>query len=203
MKKMELVLSIGILIILSTACTPPASRTPLVSTPNCSNKGLTISTFLSIKPGQTSVLDVEKLLGDEAIPIEPLLTEWTLIYLCDTDDEVNLLITFDAVNEPSTVKELKYYNPHIDLAEIINLLGSPELVYKEYLEEQAVEGTKYTLAYPSVGIYASIISTSKPISTDEVTEILKELPQNLQQFITELSKRKDVEIIEWSLDKSN
>jgi hypothetical protein len=141
------------------------------------------------------------LLGDADGIEEPLLSEWTWIYICDESSDTTVYVTFNTSNRPFKVSKLNYYNPKIDVAELISQLGSPELVYKENPEIQNGGSRKYTFAYPSLGLFASTISTSAPTPSDEVIEIHKKVPENEQQFLTNLGKQTDVEIIEWSFEE--
>jgi hypothetical protein len=156
-----------------------------------------METFLTITPEQSSQSEVEDLLGEADGTEEPLLSEWTWVYLCGESGDTRLRVTFNTLDSPFRVSKLNYYNPKLDVSELISQFGSPELVYRENPENQTEKAAKYTFAYPSIGLFASTILASVPTPSDEVTEIYKEMPENMQQFLTELSKRTDVEIIEW------
>ena len=203
MRKIKLILQITFAVMFCTACSTSISETPEVSMSVCANDALNMSSFLNITLGKTTDAEIEGILGDAYIPWEPLLTEWTWSYLCDTGDEIegareDFYITFDTTETPNIVSKLNYHNPQIDIAELIDLFGSPELVYKETVRDRSEEYTKYTFAYPSIGIFGSTISTSTPIGSDYVNEIVKEPPQDLRDYITSLESEKEVEFIEWS-----
>lgn len=185
------------IIALGSACSASTSRTQLASTPACSKKGLTVATILTITPEQTSQSEIESLLGDADGTEEPLLGEWTWIYLCDESGDTTVRITFNTSNSPFKVSRLNYYNPKINIADLISQFGSPQLVYKENPETQTEGVAKYTFAYPSIGLFASTILASVPTPSDEVTEIYKEMPKNTEQFLAELKQQTYVEIIEW------
>lgn len=198
MTKIKLMLSTIFMVILVTACSAPASPTLSLSAPACSNKGLNLTTFLTIIPEQTSQSDIENLLGNADGIEEPLLEEWTWVYLCDENMNTRFRVTYNTLNRPFKVSKLNYYNPKIDVSELINQFGPPELVYKEIPEiQQGEKIAKYTFAYPSMGLFALTISSSVPSPSNEVTEIYKEMPENTQQFLAEIRKRTDVEIVEW------
>lgn len=198
MTKIKLMLCTIFMVILVTACSASVSTTPSLSAPACSNKGLNLTTFLTIIPEQTSQSDIENLLGNADGIEEPLLEEWTWVYLCDENMNTRFRVTYNTLNRPFKVSKLNYYNPKIDVSELINQFGSPELVYKEIPEiQQDEEIAKYTFAYPSMGLFASTISSSAPLPSNEVTEIYKEMPENTQQFLAEIRKRTDLEIVEW------
>jgi hypothetical protein len=201
MKRIKLMLYTTFIIALGSACSASASKFASGSPPTCSKKGLTIATILTIVPEQTSQSEIEGLLGDADGIEEPLLSEWTWIYICDESSDTTVYVTFNTSKRPFKVSKLNYYNPKIDVAELISQLGSPELVYKENPEIQNGGSRKYTFAYPSLGLFASTISTSVPTPSDEVIEIHKKVPENEQQFLTNLGKQTDVEIIEWSFEE--
>lgn len=185
------------MIILVAACATSISKTSPISTSICSNNEPTLSSFLAITPNLTSQSEVESLLGVANGTEEPLLTEWTWIYLCNADAETRLRVTFDTSTKPLLVMKMNYYKPKINVAELINTFGSPELVYKENFEHQTEEGAEYTFAYPTAGFFAFVMSTSMPTSSDEVLEFLRETSQNPIQFLADVGEQKNLEIIEW------
>jgi ABC-type sulfate transport system permease component len=99
---------------------------------------------------------------------------------------------------PFIVAKMNCIDPKINIAELINLFGLPEIVYKENIYNLSGEVTQYSFAYPSIGIFSSTISTSTPVVSDDVNEILRETPQDLHEFITKLGSQKDIEFIDWS-----
>jgi hypothetical protein len=157
-----------------------------------------MSSILTITPGQTSQMEIEHMLGVADGTEEPLLTEWTWVYLCKRGSETMLFITFDTTSTPFVVAKMKYLSPQIAVADLINLFGLPELVYKESNNNQSEESTEYTFAYPSIGVFGFAALTSPPVVSGDIDGILIEIPQDLQYFITNLGNQKDVEIIEWS-----
>lgn len=198
MTKIKPMLCTTFIAILVSACSASTSNTPSFSASACSNKEISMTMFLTIIPDQTSQSEIETLLGNADGVEEPLLREWTWIYLCDENMDTRFRITFSTSNRPFKVSKISYYIPKIDVAELINQFGSPELVFKEIPEnQQDKEFAKYTFAYPSIGLFASIRSDSLPAHSDEVSEIQKETPENTQQLLDEIKERTDVEIVEW------
>lgn len=194
---------IFMVILVTAACGAPTTEALPTSIPACSNEGLTMSTFLAITPEQTSQLEIEGLLGEADGIEEPLLGEWIWVYLCAESVDTRFRITFNTSNRPFKVSKLNIYNPKLDVADLINQFDLPELVYKEGTENQTEKAAKYTFAYPNKGIFASTISDSEPAHFNEVIEIYKESPQNMEQFLAELAERTDIEIIEWQFSGPN
>jgi hypothetical protein len=153
--------------------------------------------FHSLVPNQTSEQEVEKLLGKRDGDEEAFLTEWTWLYLGPQNSDTQLGITLNTTSRPFLVSKVTFYNPGIDVASLIDQFGLPTIAYRVFIAgNEAAASSQTALAYPEQGTYA-FVDSAMPKSGDLVVKLYKEPPQSEQSYLDELSKRTDIQIIQW------
>lgn len=165
---------------------PTLAKTPDVTLP--------LEMFLVITPGQTSKVEVHKLLGDpDATYEESLSTCWD--YQLDQTGTL-LRVRFDLATHSHTVTWVGIENGQT-IADLIDLFGKPAVVYLVDISEEGIGWYNRTFfAYPEIGVFA-YVDSPPPELDDILIELYREPPTTLQEYLDAIEKRTDVKITHW------